>query len=104
MVLKKPKAANLKDPPPENRQVIGTFNHQPVEIIRDADSLSSDVSPFLDSFMADISNLRPLPELDLTTEESARAALEVLDRTQEQIQAHLRTAQALKQVLIHSRR
>jgi hypothetical protein len=104
MAQKKSKNPRRNNPGnPADREVIGTFDQRAVEMVRETDSLTADVGPFLDSFMNDLSNLEALPAIDLTTPESAQAALEVLNQTQEQIQAHLKTAQALKRVLSSSR-
>ena len=63
-------------------------------------SADSELAPYLDGFVADLKTLGPLPKTDLTTPESARAAIYMLNEKLEQIERYRKTATALKSLLL----
>lgn len=58
------------------------------------------IAPYLESFSNDVQNLGPLPKTDLTTPESARAALFMINQKIEQLNRYRKTAEALKSLLL----
>lgn len=63
------------------------------------DSLDRNVLEYVDQFFHSFSSMAPLPRTNLLTPEGARQALEVLDKKQAEIHAHMRTAKALRKML-----
>lgn len=61
----------------------------------------AEIAPYLDNFVTDVKNIGPLPKTDLTTPESARAALYMLNEKLEQLERYRKTAQALKSLLLN---
>ncbi len=74
-----------------------------VEIQRDypkgEDSTDPDVLSYVREFMEEYSRIQPLPTTSLLTKADAQHALTVLTKAQSEIDAHLKTARALKKML-----
>lgn len=58
------------------------------------------LSGYVEGFVAELETLGPLPSTDLTTPESARAAVYVLNQKLAQIERFKKTAEALKTLLL----
>ena len=61
----------------------------------------TELGPYLENFVTEIRTLGPLPKTDLTTPESARAAVFVLNEKLEQLERYRKTAEALKSLLLN---
>jgi hypothetical protein len=64
-----------------------------------SDTLDPDLLEYVDNFLMSYSNMAPLEPTSLLTKEDAQKALVVLEKANDQVQAHLKTARALKQLL-----
>lgn len=58
-----------------------------------------DILSFVNSFIDDFRNSPPLEETDLLTVEGARKAVEMLSERQKKLDAQIRTARALRELL-----
>jgi len=64
-----------------------------------ADTLDPNLLEYVDSFLQSYSQMAPLEPTSLLTKEDAQKAVVVLENANRQIQSHLKTARALKQLL-----
>lgn len=63
------------------------------------DTTDPDVLAYLNEFLKSYAQIGPLEDTSLLSAESAQRALVYLEKKQAEINAHLRTARALKKVL-----
>ena len=73
-----------------------------VEIVKD--TADNDVLPYVEHFMMQMSEIKPLEEISLLTQEDAQQALGMIDDTLRQLNQRLGVARSLKQVLEAKRR
>ena len=74
-----------------------------VEVVKN-DTADSDVLPYVNHFMVQMSEIKPLEEISLLTQEDAQQALGVIDDTLRQLNERLGLARSLKQILETKRR
>ena len=93
MGIKKDKNSPPSQQPDTIREQIETIYEESV------DTLDPDTADFLNDFLQRFNSTELLPEIDLTSPESARAAVEMLSKRKIEIDAMMRNAKALKSVI-----
>jgi len=73
-----------------------------IEIINDRPD--EDVLPYLENFMAQMQDIKPLEEISLLTQEDARQAIATIDETLRQLNERLGVARSLRQLLSQTKR
>jgi hypothetical protein len=87
-----------------SRIEVETTPEQPDSGLGGSDTLDPDLLQYVDNFLMSYSNMAPLEPTSLLTKEDAQKALVVLEKANEQVQSHLKTARALKQLLESKKR
>ena len=86
----KPKSAFGKKKKPQSLR-------QEIEVL--SDRADEDVLPYVDNFMTQMQQIKPMEESSLLTQEDAKQALNQIDDTLRQLNERLGLARSLKQLL-----
>ena len=73
-----------------------------IEIV--ADRPDEDVLPYLENFMAQMKDIKPIEEISLLTQEDAKQAIATIDETLRQLNERLGVARSLRQLLAQTKR
>lgn len=73
-----------------------------IEIV--ADRPDEDVLPYLENFMAQMKDIKPIEEISLLTQEDAKQAIATIDETLRQLNERLGVARSLRQLLSQTKR
>ena len=70
-----------------------------IEVLKDSDTRDADLLPYVDGFLSNLKKIGPMEEISLLTQQDAKQALEMIDKTLKELSAHLGVARSLKQLL-----